>query len=211
MGGLNRNARTAFAEPIGRTRGEQDLPWGTLSVAPPHHRCPRIPDFHRVRVCVKGAVESLMCDPATSVTVRTRSVCLPRLIALRPCVVFGSLTDNLFFRTSRTVPRTDITPSLRFTADHSSPNNSRFRSPVIAARVRMSPTRCAAHASNSLKHSSRSNGIRCFRMTRGLYPDPPPRLTAKRHAKFTGEAQAKTGALLLPQQSTSRSHPRPRV
>ena len=33
MGGLNKNARTAFEEPIGRTRGEQDLPWDTYSVA----------------------------------------------------------------------------------------------------------------------------------------------------------------------------------
>ena len=75
MRGLNRNARTAFAEPIGRTRGEQDLPWDTISVAPARHRCPKIPDFHRAFVCVKGAVGSLMCDPAISATVRTRSVC----------------------------------------------------------------------------------------------------------------------------------------
>lgn len=75
MGRLNKSARTAFAEPIGRTRGEQDLPWGTLSVAPARHRCPKIPDFHRERACVKGAVGSSMCDPAISVTVRTLSVC----------------------------------------------------------------------------------------------------------------------------------------
>ena len=75
MGGLNKNARTAFEEPIGRTRGEQDLPWDTYSVAPARHRCPRIPDFHRVRVCGKGAVGSLMCDLAISVTVSTLSVC----------------------------------------------------------------------------------------------------------------------------------------
>ena len=75
MGGLNESARTAFAEPIGRTRGEQDLPWGSLSVAPARHRCPKILDFHREFVCVKGAVGSLMCDPAISATVRTLSVC----------------------------------------------------------------------------------------------------------------------------------------
>lgn len=75
MGGLNKSARTAFEEPIGRTRGEQDLPWDTISVAPARHRCPRIPDFHRVRVCGKGAVGSLMCDLAISVTVSTLSVC----------------------------------------------------------------------------------------------------------------------------------------
>ena len=75
MGGLNKSARTAFEEPIGRTRGEQDLPWGSLSVAPARHRCPKIPDFHRAFVCVKGAVGSLMCDPAISATVRTLSVC----------------------------------------------------------------------------------------------------------------------------------------
>ena len=75
MGGLNKSARTAFEEPIGRTRREQDLPWDILSVAPARHRCPKIPDFHRAFVCVKGAVGSLMCDPAISATVRTRSVC----------------------------------------------------------------------------------------------------------------------------------------
>ena len=75
MSGLNKNARTAFTEPIGRTRGEQDLPWGSLSVAPARHRCPKILDFHRAFVCVKGAVGSLMCDPAISATVRTLSVC----------------------------------------------------------------------------------------------------------------------------------------
>ena len=75
MGGLNKSARTAFEEPIGRTRGEQDLPWGTLSVAPARHRCPKILDFHRAFVCVKGAVGSLMCDPAISVTVRIQIVC----------------------------------------------------------------------------------------------------------------------------------------
>ena len=55
-GGLNKSARTAFAEPIGRTRGEQDLPWGSLSVAPARHRCRKIPDFRSAFVCVKGAV-----------------------------------------------------------------------------------------------------------------------------------------------------------
>ena len=75
MGGLNKSARTAFTEPIGRTRGEQDLPWGSLSVAPARHRCPKILDFHRAFVCVKGAVGSLMCDPAISATVRTLSAC----------------------------------------------------------------------------------------------------------------------------------------
>ena len=75
MGGLNKSARTAFEEPIGRTRGEQDLPWDTISVAPARHRCPKILDFHRAFVCVKGAVGSLMCDPAISATVRTLSVC----------------------------------------------------------------------------------------------------------------------------------------
>ena len=76
MGGLNKSARTAFEEPIGLTRGEQDLPWDTLSVARPHRRCLlEIRDFHRARVCVKGAVGSSMCDPAISVTVRIRSVC----------------------------------------------------------------------------------------------------------------------------------------
>ena len=75
MGGLNKSARTAFAEPIGRTRREQDLPWDILSVAPARHRCPKIPDFHRAFVCVKGAVGSLMCDPAISATVRPLSVC----------------------------------------------------------------------------------------------------------------------------------------
>ena len=75
MGGLNKSARTAFEEPIGRTRGEQDLPWGTLSVAPARHRCPKIRDFRSALVCGKGAVGSSMCDPAISVTVRTLSVC----------------------------------------------------------------------------------------------------------------------------------------
>ena len=75
MGGLNKSARTAFEEPIGRTRGEQDLPWGTLSVAPARHRCPKIRDFRSAFVCVKGAVGSLMCDPAISAAVRTLSVC----------------------------------------------------------------------------------------------------------------------------------------
>ena len=74
MSGLNKNARTAFTEPIGRTRGEQDFPWGTLSVAQPRHRRLQISDFHVAFACVKGAVGSLMCDPAISVTVRTLSV-----------------------------------------------------------------------------------------------------------------------------------------
>ena len=73
MSGLNKNARTAFTEPIGRTRGEQDFPWGTLSVAPPRHRRLEISDFHVACACVKGAVGSSMCDPAISVTVRTQS------------------------------------------------------------------------------------------------------------------------------------------
>jgi len=46
-----------------KSRRQQDLPWGTISVAPARHRCPKIPDFHRAFVCVKGAVGSLMCDP----------------------------------------------------------------------------------------------------------------------------------------------------
>ena len=75
MGGLNKSARTAFTEPIGRTRGEQDFPWDTLSVAPARHRCPKIRDFHRAFVCVKGAVGSSTRDPGISVTARTRSVC----------------------------------------------------------------------------------------------------------------------------------------
>ena len=75
MGGLNKSARTAFAEPIGRTRREQDLPWDIHSVARPRHRCPKIRDFDLAFVCVKGAVGSLMCDPAISVIVRTLSVC----------------------------------------------------------------------------------------------------------------------------------------
>ena len=75
MGGLNKSARTALAEPIGRTRGEQDLPWDRISVAAPRRYGREISDFRRVFVCGKGVVGSLMCDPAISVTVRTRSVC----------------------------------------------------------------------------------------------------------------------------------------
>ena len=75
MSGLNKNARTAFTEPIGRTRGEQDFPWDTISVAAPRRCRLEIPDFHREHVCVKGAVGSLMCDPAISAAVRTLSVC----------------------------------------------------------------------------------------------------------------------------------------
>ena len=74
MGGLNKSARTAFTEPIGRARGEQDLPWDTISVAAPRRCRLEIPDFHREHVCEKGAVGSSMCDPAISVIVRTRSV-----------------------------------------------------------------------------------------------------------------------------------------
>ena len=77
MESLNKSARTAFAQPIGRTRGEQDFPWDILSVAAP--RCCRLEtfriDFHLAFVCGKGAVGSSMCDPAISVTVRTRSAC----------------------------------------------------------------------------------------------------------------------------------------
>ena len=76
MGSLNKSARTAFAQPIGRTRGEQDLPWDTISVAAPRHcrlETFRI-DFHLVFVCGKGAVGSSMCDPVISVTVRTLNV-----------------------------------------------------------------------------------------------------------------------------------------
>ncbi len=75
MGGLNKNARTAFAEPIGRTRGEQGFPWDTLSVAAPRRCRFEILDFHRDRACGKGAVGSLMCDPAISATVRSLSAC----------------------------------------------------------------------------------------------------------------------------------------
>lgn len=49
-------------------------------------------------------------------------------------------TDKPFFLTSCSVLRTERTLSLRFTADHSSPSNSRFRSPVIAASVRIDPS-----------------------------------------------------------------------
>ena len=74
MGGLNKSARTAFEEPIGRTRREQDLPWDRLSVAARRRRRPKIPDFHRERVCEKGAVGSSMRDPPISDTVRILSV-----------------------------------------------------------------------------------------------------------------------------------------
>ena len=75
MGGLNKSARTAFDEPIGRTRGEQDFPWDTLSVAAPRRCHLEIRDFHRERVCGKGAVGPSMRVPAISVIVRTLSVC----------------------------------------------------------------------------------------------------------------------------------------
>ena len=74
MGSLNKSARTAFVEPIGLTRGEQDLPWDTISVAAPRYCRLEIPDFHLAFVCGKGAVGSSMCDPVISVTVRTLNV-----------------------------------------------------------------------------------------------------------------------------------------
>jgi len=74
-GGLNKNARTAFTQPFGRVRGEQDFPWDTLSVARFHIGVMEIRAFRSAFACAKGAVASLMYDPAISDIVRPPSVC----------------------------------------------------------------------------------------------------------------------------------------
>jgi len=73
-GSLNKSARTAFTEPIGRTQREQDLPWDASMVAAPRRWRPEILDFHHVFVSAKGAVGPSLRAPAISVTARTPSV-----------------------------------------------------------------------------------------------------------------------------------------
>ena len=75
MGGLNKNARIAFAERFGRIRREQDLPWNAHSLA--SLKLPRREnlDFQPAIVCEKGVAEGLCPHQALSVTVRIRTVC----------------------------------------------------------------------------------------------------------------------------------------
>ena len=63
-----------------------------------------IRDFHRDRVCVKGAVGSSMCDPAISVTVRTRSVCDRCIAGRRRNGSESGGNDRKFVRNERLPP-----------------------------------------------------------------------------------------------------------
>ena len=78
MRSLKRSARTALAEPIGRPRREQDLPWDRRSIAARHRHRRRETfriDFHHAFVCGKTVAGSSTRGAGISVTVRIPNVC----------------------------------------------------------------------------------------------------------------------------------------
>ena len=78
MRSLKRSARTALAEPIGRPRREQDLPWDRRSIAARHRHHRRETfriDFHHAFVCGKAVAGSSRRGAGISVTVRIQNVC----------------------------------------------------------------------------------------------------------------------------------------
>ena len=75
VGGLNKNARIAFAERFGRIRREQDLPWNANSLASPKQPRRENLDFQPAIVCEKGVAAGLRPHQAVSVTVRIQTVC----------------------------------------------------------------------------------------------------------------------------------------
>ena len=75
VGGLNKNARIAFAERFGRIRREQDLPWNAKNPAQPKQPRRENPDFQPAIVCEKGVAAGLRPHQAVSVTVRIQTVC----------------------------------------------------------------------------------------------------------------------------------------
>ena len=72
VGGLNKNARIAFAERFGRIRREQDLPWNTISLAPPKQPRRENLDFQPAIVCEKGVAAGLRQAYGTSSPVSIR-------------------------------------------------------------------------------------------------------------------------------------------
>jgi hypothetical protein len=81
--GLNKNARSAVEQPIGRIPGEQDLPWDAASITQIQRTGLKNPDFGSVYVRGRVARPFTRRVPVTSDTVRTSSVCR-RFAAGRP-------------------------------------------------------------------------------------------------------------------------------
>jgi len=81
--GLNKNARSAVEQPIGRIPGEQDLPWDAASTTQILRTGLKNPDFGSV--FGRGTVARLFTRrvPVTSAIARPRSVCR-RFAAGRP-------------------------------------------------------------------------------------------------------------------------------
>ncbi len=83
MWGLNKKCPSGFAQPIGRTTGEQDLPWDAVSITQIQRTGVENPDFGSVFVRGRVARPFTRRVPVTIATVRTSSVCR-RFAAGRP-------------------------------------------------------------------------------------------------------------------------------
>ena len=83
MRGLNKKCPSGFAQPIGRTTGEQDLPWDAVSITQIQRTGVENPDFGSVFVRGRVARPFTRRVPVTSAIVRTSSVC-GRFAAGRP-------------------------------------------------------------------------------------------------------------------------------
>ena len=83
MRGLNKKCPSGFAQPIGRTPGEQDLPWDAVSITQIQRTGVENPDFGSVFVRGRVARPFTRRVPVTSAIVRTSSVCR-RFAAGRP-------------------------------------------------------------------------------------------------------------------------------
>ena len=83
MWGLNKKCPSGFAQPIGRTTGEQDLPWDAVSITQIQRTGLENPDFGSVFVRGRVARPFTRRVPVTSAIVRTSSVCR-RFAAGRP-------------------------------------------------------------------------------------------------------------------------------
>ena len=83
MWGPNKKCPSGFAQPIGRTPGEQDLPWDAVSITQIQRTGLENPDFGSVFVRGTVARPFTRRVPVTSGIARTRSVCR-RFAAGRP-------------------------------------------------------------------------------------------------------------------------------
>ncbi|MFO0131999.1 MAG: ATP-binding protein, partial [Planctomyces sp.] len=81
--GPQKKCPSGFAQPIGRTPGEQDLPWDAVSITQIQRTGLENPDFGSVFVRGRVARPLTRRVPVTSVIVRTSSVCR-RFAAGRP-------------------------------------------------------------------------------------------------------------------------------